>query len=128
VVDIDVRNEPQAIPLPERVVTAEIDQVCQTNRGQKQNEFIITGRGGLPDNPSGTLNSDAVWTDWREPRLESRIQSEESVTNQSQMSQPPIVEANGWVINDKGQVVLIATAPTVAPHSSGMPPTTCRDF
>lgn len=128
VVDIDVRNEPQAIPLPERVVTAEIEQACQANQGQKQNEFIITGRGGLPDNPSGTLSSDAVWTDWREPGVENRIQSEESVTNQSQTSQPPIVEANGWMINDNGKVVLIATAPTVQPHSSGMPPTTCRDF
>ncbi len=27
-----------------------------------ENEFIVTGRGGLPPNPTDTLSSDTVWT------------------------------------------------------------------
>jgi large exoprotein involved in heme utilization and adhesion len=30
-----------------------------------------------------------------------------------------LVEAQGWVINTNGHVVLTAKAPTVTPHSSG---------
>ncbi|HEY9607945.1 filamentous hemagglutinin N-terminal domain-containing protein [Allocoleopsis sp.] len=125
VVEIDVRNEPQAIPLPEKVVSTEIDPVCQASQGQNHSEFIITGRGGLPDNPSGTLNHDAVWTDLRTPTTVSTIQGEESVTSRTPTTQLPIVEANGWVINNKGEVVLTASAPNVTPHSPNLTPQDC---
>jgi large exoprotein involved in heme utilization and adhesion len=125
VVEIDVRNEPQAIPLPQQVITTEIDPVCQASRGQNYSEFIITGRGGLPDNPGGTLNPDAVWTDLRTPTTVSTIHGEESVASRTPTTQAPIVEANGWVINAKGEVVLTASAPNLTPHNPSLTPREC---
>jgi filamentous hemagglutinin family protein len=114
--------------LPTNVVDAsnQIAQTCSPSGGKvTQNEFIITGRGGLPDNPSEVLSTDAVWTDLRTPPAVNTIQSQESVTN-PQTSQTPIVEANGWVINNRGQVVLTATAPTATSYSSSLTPRECH--
>jgi filamentous hemagglutinin family protein len=114
--------------LPTNVVDAsnQIAQTCSPSGGKvTQNEFIITGRGGLPDNPSEVLSTDAVWTDLRTPPAVNTIQSQESVTN-PQTSQTPIVEANGWVINNRGQVVLTATAPIATSYSSSLTPRECH--
>lgn len=40
-------------------------------------------------------------------------------------SKAPLVEAQGWVINPQGQVVLIASGATVTPHLPWHPPTSC---
>ena len=115
--------------LPTNVADAsnQIAQTCSPSEGKlTQNEFIITGRGGLPDNPSEVLSTDAVWTDLRTPAAVNPIQRQESVTNQSQTSQTPIVEANGWVINDRGQVVLTATAPTATSYNPSLTPRECH--
>lgn len=47
--------------LPAEVVdiSRQINQTCPTGRNATDNQFIITGRGGLPDNPNQSLNSDA---------------------------------------------------------------------
>ncbi len=121
--------------LPSDVVDAsnQIAQNCPASGGKiAQNEFIITGRGGLPDNPNEMLSTDAVWTDLRNSGAVSRIQGEEPVAARAVSRQPPtanrqppFVEANGWVINDKGQVILTATAPTVTPHSPALMPAAC---
>jgi filamentous hemagglutinin family protein len=116
--------------LPTEVVDAsnQIAQNCPSDGRQvDQNEFIVTGRGGLPDNPSEMLNADAVWTDLRPiaNSAENRV-SLEATAPPHPPTAAPLVEANGWVINPKGQVVLTATAPTVTPHSSWQKPVTCR--
>ena len=109
-------------------VSNQIAQSCPTGGGNvAQNEFIITGRGGLPDNPSDALSPDGVWTDWRTPTAVSGIQGEqEPVAPQVKTPQPPIVEANGWVINDKDEVVLTATAPMITPHNPNPTPSHCN--
>jgi large exoprotein involved in heme utilization and adhesion len=119
------------VNLPTDVVDAsnQIAQTCPTGGGSVvQNEFIVTGRGGLPDNPSEVVSTDAVWTDLRTPTAVSRIQSEEFVAPRVVTSQPPIVEANQWVINEQGEVVLIATTATVTSSSPTLTPPTCPRF
>jgi large exoprotein involved in heme utilization and adhesion len=37
-----------------------------------------------------------------------------------------LMEANGWITNENGQVELMATAPTVTPHVFWQPPVNCR--
>ncbi|MCA1990756.1 MAG: hypothetical protein LDL41_01735, partial [Coleofasciculus sp. S288] len=37
----------------------------------------------------------------------------------------PLVEANGWVINDKGEVILVAFAPHTTPNNPLSTPVTC---
>jgi filamentous hemagglutinin family protein len=121
--------------LPIEVVDAsnQIDQTCAVGRGEAgKNEFIIIGRGGLPSNPYEMLSPDDVWEDVRPPsgfsrRRNSQPDAARIVTPQPTTSNPKqqLVEAQGWGINDKGQVVLTATASTTTLHNSGIGSATC---
>jgi large exoprotein involved in heme utilization and adhesion len=121
--------------LPTEVVDAsnQIAQTCGAGRGEAgKNEFIVTGSRGMPSNPYEPLSSDEALEDIHPPSgFSSRRNSEpvavRTVTFQSATSnpKPPIVEAQGWVMNDKGQVVLTATASTATPHNSLPASATC---
>ncbi len=121
--------------LPIEIVDAsnQIAQTCGAGRGEAgKNEFIVTGRRGMPSNPYEMLSNDEALEDIHPPlglsrRSNSEPVSVRTVTPQSATSnpKPPIVEAQGWVINDKGQVVLTATASTVTPHNSWLRSATC---
>ncbi len=121
--------------LPIEVVDAsnQIDQTCAAGRGEAgKNEFIIIGRGGLPSNPYEMLSPDEALEDVHPPsgfsrRRDSQADAVRNVTPQPTTSNPKqqLVEAQGWRINDKGQVVLTATASTATPHDSGLGSATC---
>jgi len=119
-----------ALPVEPVDVTGLIAQGCSGsggNVGRGESKFIITGRGGLPPNPSDPLNSDALWID-----LDSTTQLQENRSSVKQITQvtnsttEPLVEATGWMTNDKGEVVLTASAPTATPHSLGLTPAMCH--
>ncbi|MBW4476053.1 MAG: filamentous hemagglutinin N-terminal domain-containing protein [Tolypothrix brevis GSE-NOS-MK-07-07A] len=93
-----------------------IAQDCPANRGDV---FIITGRGGLPPLPSEALRSNQTATvNWVTEGEGERITkvSDSKLPNQ-------IVPATGWVINDKGDVTLIASTTKTTPES--LTSTTC---
>jgi large exoprotein involved in heme utilization and adhesion len=121
--------------LPIEVVDAS-NQIAQTcgagGREARKNEFIVTGRRGMPSNPYEPLSSDEALEDIHPPSgfsssRNSKPVAARTVTSQSATSnpKPSIVEAQGWVINDKGQVVLTATASTATPHNSLPASATC---
>jgi large exoprotein involved in heme utilization and adhesion len=99
---------------------------CGQAVAQRQSKFVVTGRGGLPDNPSEALSSDTVWSDLRLPTIATRNRAAEpSATQSINSTRKQLVEAQGWIINDKGKVVLTAQAVPVVPHSSWQTTTTC---
>ncbi len=117
------------VALPTQLVDASglIAQNCSSGGSQVASTFTVTGRGGLPDNPSETLSSNAVWTDLRpNPNLAATSSSSAIATRANHPTAAPLVEAQGWVINDKGEVVLTASAPTVTPHNPGLTPAQCH--
>ncbi len=98
------------------------EQIAQNpcTRG-KGSEFIVTGRGGLPVSPNEPLNSDAVQVGLVEPvpTIGNDRQTQISESNTSPIPNPTlplssrriqnsIVPAQGWVLNEKGEVVLTA--------------------
>jgi filamentous hemagglutinin family protein len=99
-----------------------IAQGCPANRGDV---FIITGRGGLPPLPSEALRSNQTATVNWVTQGESRRGGEgERITKVSDSKLPnQIVPATGWVINDKGDVTLIASTTKTTPESLTL--TTC---
>jgi large exoprotein involved in heme utilization and adhesion len=113
--------------LPAEFRNVEIAQGCQAGGGQAQSEFRVTGRGGLPPQPGEPLRTEAVVVN--EGRLEAGIENRsESVTSTPPTPSAPaqLVEAQGWVVNTRGQVVLTASAPTATPDSSWSTPATCH--
>ncbi|MBD2463286.1 filamentous hemagglutinin N-terminal domain-containing protein [Oscillatoria sp. FACHB-1407] len=100
------------LELPENVVDASrlVAQGCAAGNtaAQAQSEFVVTGRGGLPPNPEQPLQQATVIADW--------VSLDPSHANPSQAIAPNahpdqgIVEAQGWAVDDAGQVFLIADA------------------
>jgi filamentous hemagglutinin family protein len=107
------------VALPETVVdpAALIAQnPCQRGKGSA---FVVTGRGGLPTNPSEVLSTDAIQVGLVEPALiNSRDRQRQTITSDApsiESSTSPvknsIVPAQGWVFNNKGEVILTAVNP-----------------
>lgn len=71
-------------------------QGCEVVQAESSAEFFNTGRSGLPTTPYEPLSNSEILADLRLPRSEA----ERSAT--------PIVEAQGWQVNDRGAIVLVA--------------------
>jgi large exoprotein involved in heme utilization and adhesion len=95
--------------------TRQIAQECAA-KGDNGNKFTVTGRGGLPQSPNEVLTPDMVQDDLGTPVV-SNPPTRESV--KPSLTSPPqqLVEAQGWVVDDLGVVTLVASAPSVTPHS-----------
>jgi large exoprotein involved in heme utilization and adhesion len=115
------------VNLPVEVVDAS-NQIATGCPAGEENKFTITGRGGLPPNPNEPLTGDNVLTDWA--TLDSDAENRSSAapdTNSTKESVPTqIVEANGWMINNKGEVVLTAAVPTATLNIPWLPDSDCN--
>jgi len=93
---------------------------CQASR---RNSFVITGTGGLPEDPTQTLKGQTVWRDLRAfgeigrwgDRENNLTTSSTPPTSRlpylpTSSSQSPIIEATGWKTNQFGQVELVANS------------------
>jgi filamentous hemagglutinin family protein len=109
--------------LPDAPVDAsnQIAQACPTsgNIAEALGEFIVTGRGGLPANPTELLSGDTVLpqlsgvpNEGTEERVGGGTNPE--VDQLDPVNPPPIVEAQGWQIDSEGNVALIAATPAQA--------------
>ena len=101
------------IDLPASVGDAS-DQIsqnpCQQGIGS---QFIVTGKGGLPPNPTETLESDRITVDLVEPLLrEGDEETKEQAGKLEEDSVTETVPAMGWIFNDKGEVTLTAYSNT----------------
>jgi filamentous hemagglutinin family protein len=101
-------TEPNAglVELSANPIDAEtlIDRGCGSDRG---NRFVVTGRGGLPDDPTAMLRESPSWADdrdWRELGGEAVVSARVATTKSY-----PLVEATGWVRREDGVVELVAT-------------------
>ncbi|MEH2079039.1 MAG: filamentous hemagglutinin N-terminal domain-containing protein [Nostoc sp.] len=143
-------NSPDADPnkglveLPVNLVDASQQIVASCSSGGKiaRSSFITTGRGGLVADPTEPLIADdAVLADWITLKPESQnrvggiqkravVQAKRNTEEKSQkvnsVNEPTqIVEAQGWVRDDNGSVVLVAQVPTESPHNSSLTTTSC---
>jgi large exoprotein involved in heme utilization and adhesion len=96
---------PEAVTDPTQKVA---ENPCRQGIG---NEFFVTGRGGLPTTPNETLNSDNVRVDLLQP-VASSGNSPSATIKPATTVTATRVPAQGWIFNDKGQVVLTAYDPT----------------
>ena len=117
-------NDPNVDPqqtleeLPENVVDVSrliAQNLCRASRGS---QFTVTGRGGLPDSPNEALRSDETWEDWRIAVQNSGVSLQESEDYEKLSNQPQkIVEAQGWVMNSQGKIILTAEPIVVNPRT-----------
>ena len=108
-------------------MTALVAQGCAAGGDIASSEFIVTGRGGLPPNPDGTLSGETILPDLGTAVVQSANNDSGSAisTHPTNPSPAPIVEAQGWVVNPNGQVVLTASAPKVTLNIPWLTNATC---
>jgi large exoprotein involved in heme utilization and adhesion len=108
------------IPAPNTRVLA----ACSKTEG---NQFVITGRGGLPEAPTQTIRDSTVWEDLRlAPSSAAVPPVSHSPTLPSPVSTPsPIVEAQGWSVGEHGQVMLVSYQPGSPHHLTWNQPVQC---
>ncbi|PSB49159.1 hypothetical protein C7B80_02885 [Cyanosarcina cf. burmensis CCALA 770] len=115
------------VNLPSVPVDTQLAQTCTPGGTQNQSEFIVTGRGGLPPNPTEVLSSDAISIDWvaLQPIIENQS-SPTPATSSTAPSPAPIVEASGWRFDRQGKVILTASNVPAQRHNSWQSSARCN--
>ncbi|MBW4455807.1 MAG: filamentous hemagglutinin N-terminal domain-containing protein [Nostoc indistinguendum CM1-VF10] len=110
------------IQLPSNLVDAsqQIAQGCTPTRGQNASSFIATGRGGLPQSPNEPLRGRAVITGWVDLPPQATAITDKLSTATMTKSTDRIVEAQGWIVDAKGDVILVAQYPQSSSIPSAM--------
>ncbi|ODG96398.1 filamentous hemagglutinin [Nostoc sp. KVJ20] len=140
----DVDPSKGLVELPVNLVdgSQQIAADCDSGGKIARSSFIATGRGGLVADPTQPLIAeDAVLADWitLSPESQKRasgiqkkavVQAQRNTEEKSQkansVNEPTqIVEAQGWVTDANGNVVLVAQVPTASPHNSSLTATSC---
>ncbi|MEB3122715.1 MAG: filamentous hemagglutinin N-terminal domain-containing protein [Snowella sp.] len=103
------------VTLPEDVVAPNTLVAQNACKRGTASQLTQTGRGGLPPTISENLNSQAIAVGLIDPAPSSVSQAENQaiVTQYSSIAQNQIVPAQGWIFNQKGEVMLVAYDPTV---------------
>ena len=118
------------IELPVNLVDAsnQISKACTPGGSQFQNEFISTGRGGLPMNPTQPLQETSTLQAWvkLKPQPETTnttikppLKKVSSISNSNSKVNinNQIVEATGWIVDKDGNIEFVAQANQVNPQS-----------
>lgn len=139
----DVDPSKGLVDLPVNVVDASTQIAASCNGGGElaKGKFTVTGRGGIPSSPIEHLTAEAVLADWitLEPETDNRANALQNTTVNQEQLHPKnypqlvnsvtetneIVEAQGWVIDANGNVVLVAQVPTATLHSPALTPVSC---
>ncbi|MDF5714735.1 MAG: filamentous hemagglutinin N-terminal domain-containing protein [Rhizonema sp. NSF051] len=120
--EVDPSRGLVTLPTITEVAPRLVNSNCANFNGTANgSQFTVTGRGGLPQNPDEPLTSDVVWSDTRLPVTTEQHQHK---THASKPKPQPIaiIPATGWVLNDKGEVMLISSAANAASVNT---PTSC---
>ncbi|RMG13002.1 MAG: filamentous hemagglutinin N-terminal domain-containing protein [Cyanobacteria bacterium J055] len=105
-------------PIPIDVNSLIREDVCEVGVGS---EFIIPGSGGIPPSPLEPFSGSALTElDWIEfpPENSATVPQPENAASEEEFQEPeykPLVEAQGWIVGENGQIILVADSPTVTP-------------
>jgi len=94
------------VELPQNVVNAAALIAANPCIQKTENEFTVTGRGGLPPSPNDVLGSPEKPLPWVEPAVGGSQQVEGSLASR-EIPATEIIPAQGWVMDDRGQVTLV---------------------
>lgn len=84
---------------------------CQWTAGS---QFVASGRGGIPTNPSRPVSSHRAWSDVRD--LSEFRQDRVATVPQRLATREPLTQANSWVRHEDGTIELIARSVPVEPR------------
>lgn len=112
----DTELDTTPVELSEDISPPPLKQSCQAVQ-IADDTFVVSGRGGLADNPVALAATGGLWQDIEsledlnlanQPQLQPPSHST-SVTQPPQQKSTHLTEAQSWAINSKGKVQLIAS-------------------
>lgn len=91
-------------------------QSCNFDDNNSSGQLVVTGRGGLPPNPSTSFSEVTTLVDLGSS-TPLEIASSTAITTPiaSKSSSTRVIEAQGWIVNARGNVVLTAKATAAMP-------------
>ncbi|WP_449418628.1 two-partner secretion domain-containing protein [Phormidium nigroviride] len=95
------------IALPQNVVDPATLIATNPCTEGAENEFTITGKGGVPPNPNDVLSNDSRQFNWVEP-VANGSQKVEDKKVEIDIQPQAVIPAQGWTIDDRGEVTLVA--------------------
>ncbi|MBW4637641.1 MAG: filamentous hemagglutinin N-terminal domain-containing protein [Gloeocapsa sp. UFS-A4-WI-NPMV-4B04] len=96
------------------------------NVGTGTSEFIITGRGGLPPQPGEPVETQArVVRNNTLEAVKGQRSALENTTVITPSSRSKLVEAQGWVFDEQGEMILTAQPPNATPDNSSFTQANC---
>lgn len=105
------------IELPETVVDPNALITQNPCKRGSESEFVISEKGGLPPSIGEDLSSDATQVGLVEPAPmvteEQKSRETEEKISSPPLETDPIIPAQGWVFNERGEVVLVAYNPAM---------------
>lgn len=104
ILEFDLTNS--LVELPETIIDPSnlIVAGCPADTGAN---FTVTGRGGLPFNPRQSVSEEIILQAFETGKGESKG---EWHSPQTENTQPNIIEAQGWIFNERGEVELVASS------------------
>ncbi|MEO1399771.1 MAG: filamentous hemagglutinin N-terminal domain-containing protein [Cyanobacteria bacterium J06635_1] len=110
----DVDPNESTTELPTALDAPDVIQSCREAYVQSGSEFVVTGRGGLPQGPLDSAST-TLWQDVLPIESNNPVMSEPAALDFDETAVPaPIVEVQGWIKNAQGQIVLVAEDPQQA--------------
>ena len=94
--------------LPEQNFTDPSNQIVAGCPADGGNTFTVTGRGGIPHNPGQDLPGRAVWQDTRNLSQTHNLTPSTTDHPSSTTNNQLLVEAQGWMMDEQGRVILTA--------------------
>ncbi len=107
---------------PEVDPTTLIATRCSGNQG---NQFVMTGRGGLPPSPNDALTSEPMVMNWINLLDTAETLKTTAQPPTASTSNPPIQEAQGWIVKADGTIELVVNPPQGTPQPTGVLPPQC---
>ena len=80
--------------------------LCQQGQGS---EFVVTGKGGTAPSPTQARNGSVSEVDLVKPVPFSEVEAATQEAREARGGSSEIVEAQGWIVNDRGMVELVAS-------------------
>ncbi|HIK06179.1 MAG TPA: filamentous hemagglutinin N-terminal domain-containing protein [Trichormus sp. M33_DOE_039] len=97
-------------------VSNQIVQKCRAGEAvaRQPNQFLITGKGGIPANPYDTLQNESAIANWiNVNNINNVAQNPTNYTKISASPETTIVEAKALISDGNGNIVLTAAAPNL---------------
>ena len=99
------------VDLPENIGN-EGDRLVPSCGESSGSRFTVTGRGGLPADPTQPLRGSVIWRDLQDV-TEDEYAEVENISNRDLNNEEfiPLIEATNWAIAPDGTVLLVAEVP-----------------